>query len=67
MTMEKKVYIAPAIELFEMESEGCLLQASAQIGSGTQTIGDGDGDGFVDAMSNKRQPNNTPWSSSPWE
>lgn len=66
MTMEKKVYIAPAIELFAIESEGCLL-TSPGVGTGRSTIGDGDNDGFVDAMSNKRQPNNTPWSSSPWE
>lgn len=66
MTMEKKVYIAPAIELFEIESEGCLL-TSPGVGTGSGEIGDSDGDGFVDVLSNKRQPNNTPWSSSPWE
>ena len=59
--MEKKVYIAPAIELFEMESEGCLLQGSVEMQTGT---GEYDAAG---ALSNKREPNNAPWGSSPWE
>ena len=67
MTMEKKVYIAPAIELYEIESEGCLLTTSPGVGTGSGEIGDKDGDGYVDDLSNKRQPNNAPWSSSPWE
>ncbi len=66
--MEKKVYIAPAIELYEFETEGCLLDTSGPgVGTGSGTIGDSDGDGYGDFLSNKRQPNNTPWSSSPWE
>ena len=60
MTMEKKVYIAPAIELFDIESEGCLLQASTQIGTGS---GEQDAGG---ALSNKREPE-APWDKSPWE
>ena len=68
MTMEKKVYIAPAIELFDIESEGCLLTTSPEIGTGNEEIKDEDGDGYLDGvLSNKRQPNNAPWSSSPWE
>ena len=59
--MEKKVYIAPAIELYEFETEGCLLEGSLLITTGT---GEMDADG---ALSNKREPNNAPWSSSPWE
>lgn len=61
MTMEKKVYIAPAIELYEFETEGCLLESSVLIGKGE---GEYDAGG---ALSNKREPNNAPWSSSPWE
>lgn len=59
MTMEKKVYIAPAIELYEFETEGCLLDLS-QIGTGS---------GYQDAggaLSNKREPE-APWDKSPWE
>ena len=59
--MEKKVYIAPAIELFEIESEGCLLKGSVLITTGTDEL---DASG---ALSNKREPNNAPWGSSPWE
>lgn len=61
MTMEKKVYIAPAIELFEIESEGCLLEGSILMKTGTGEMNAGD------ALSNKREPNNAPWGSSPWE
>lgn len=66
--MIKKEYIAPAIELFEIESEGSILQASS-IGVGVATIKNDDGTTSVveadaaDALSNKRQP----WGSSPWE
>ncbi|MBR4128574.1 MAG: hypothetical protein IKT92_03775 [Bacteroidaceae bacterium] len=59
--MEKKVYIAPAIELFEMESEGCLLQGSVVMLTGTDQVN------ADEALSNKREPNNAPWGSSPWE
>lgn len=65
--MEKKVYIAPAIELFEIESEGCLLNGSVVVGAAidknTQQIIEVDAGG---ALTNKREPGN-PWSSSPWE
>lgn len=67
MTMEKKVYIAPAIELFEFETEGCLLNGSVVVGvakdKNTQQVIEVDAGG---ALTNKREPGN-PWSSSPWE
>jgi hypothetical protein len=59
--MEKKVYIAPAIELYEFETEGCLLEGSILVRKGE---GEYDAAG---ALSNKREPNNAPWGSSPWE
>lgn len=59
----KKVYIIPAIEIFEMEAEKVV--ALSKIETGKDEIEDGDGDGFVDAMSNKRRPG-SPWSSS-WD
>ena len=61
--MMKKVYIIPAIEIFEMEAEKVV--ALSKIETGEDEIGDGDDDGFVDAMSNKRRPN-SPWNSSNW-
>jgi hypothetical protein len=61
--MMKKVYIIPAIEIFEMEAEKVV--ALSKIETGKDEIEDGDGDGFVDAMSNKRRPG-SPWSSS-WD
>lgn len=59
--MEKKVYIAPAIELFEFETEGCLLEGSVLMNTGTGQVN------ADDALTNKREPNNAPWGSSPWE
>ena len=64
--MEKKVYIAPAIELFEIESEGSILQGSVIV-----TVAKDDGGNYIEtdagnALTNKREPGN-PWSSSPWE
>jgi hypothetical protein len=57
--MEKKVYIAPAIELYEFETEGCLLDLSQiETGQGEQDAGG--------ALSNKREPE-APWDKSPWE
>ena len=64
--MEKKVYIAPAIELYEFETEGCLLGGSVIVGvakDDNQQVIEVDAGG---ALSNKREPGN-PWSSSPWE
>lgn len=64
--MEKKVYIAPAIELFEIESEGCLLKGSVVVGvarDDNQQLIEVNAD---EALTNKREPGN-PWSSSPWE
>lgn len=61
--MMKKVYIIPAIEIFEMETEKVVALSKIETGEGE--IEDGDGDGFVDAMSNKRRPN-SPWNSSNW-
>lgn len=61
--MMKKVYIIPAIEIFEMEAEKVV--ALSKIETGKDEIEDGDGDGFVDAMSNKCRPG-SPWSSS-WD
>lgn len=61
--MEKKVYIAPTIELFEIESEGSILQGSVIV-----TVAKDDEGNYIEtdaenALSNKRQP----WGSSPWE
>ena len=61
--MMKKVYIIPAIEIFEMEAEKVVALSKIETGDGE--IEDEDGDGFVDAMSNKRRPN-SPWNSSNW-
>ena len=61
--MMKKVYIIPAIEIFEMETEKVVALSKIETGEGE--IEDGDDDGFVDAMSNKRRPN-SPWNSSNW-
>ena len=67
--MMKKVYIIPAIEIFEMEAEKVVALSKIETGDGEieegQVWEDGDGDGFVDAMSNKRRPN-SPWNSSNW-
>lgn len=67
--MMKKVYIIPAIEIFEMETE--KVAALSKIETGKDEIGDSDDDGFVDAMSNKRRPNSlwnsSNWSSSSWD
>lgn len=65
--MKKKVYLAPTIELFEFETEGCLLEGSLRFGTAidkdTQQVIEVDAAG---ALTNKREPGN-PWSSSPWE
>lgn len=63
----KKTYIHPEFELFEVETEGAILQGSINMG------GDTDGDGEEDRvnpdgsdwedLTNKR----TPWGTSPWE
>ena len=62
--MIKKEYIAPAIELFDMEMEGNILQGSIGVGvardKDTNQVIEADA---ADALSNKRQP----WGSSPWE
>lgn len=64
--MKKKVYLAPTIELFEFETEGCLLSGSVKVGvakDSNQQVIEVDAAG---ALTNKREPGN-PWSSSPWE
>ena len=61
--MMKKEYIIPTIEIFEMETEH--VAALSNVGTGEGEVGDGDDDGYVDAMSNKRRPN-SPWNSSNW-
>ena len=61
--MNKKEYIAPAIELFEIESEGSILQGSISVGAAKNGQGEMIEVGAEDALSNKRQP----WGSSPWE
>jgi hypothetical protein len=61
--MMKKKYILPSIEVFEMETESVAALSKVETGSGE--VGDGDDDGYVDAMSNKRRPG-SPWSSS-WD
>lgn len=59
----KKKYILPSIEIFEMETEKVVALSKVETGDGD--VGDDDGDGFVDAMSNKRR-SGSPWSSS-WD
>ena len=61
--MNKKEYIAPAIELFDMETEGNILQGSIGVGAAKNDQGQMIEVGAEDALSNKRQP----WGSSPWE
>lgn len=61
--INRKKYILPTVELFYMETEH--LAVFSQIGSGEGEVGDDDGDGYVDAMSNKRRPS-SPWNSSNW-
>ena len=46
-----------------METEKVVALSKVETGDGD--VGDDDGDGFVDAMSNKRRPG-SPWSSS-WD
>ncbi len=59
----KKKYIHPSIEIFEMETEKVVALSKVETGDGE--VGDGDDDGYVDAMSNKRRQG-SPWSSS-WD
>ena len=63
MYMQKKVYVAPNFEVYNMEPESMLADSIKFEG------GDGFGEtDFSDPkdMSNKRQPD-APWSKSPWE
>ena len=57
----KKVYISPALEVIETESEGVIAD-SVKIDGGT---GGGTDGGFTEETK-KRQPG-TPWGSAPWE
>ena len=58
MNMIKKQYIAPTVDVIEMEAEN-MLALSAETGSGSQS--------GADAMSNKRQqPTVNTWSSTNW-
>lgn len=56
----KKEYIAPAIELFDMEAESMIATSP---GVGGDLSGNGDYDGGE--WTNKRQPS-SPWNSSNW-
>ena len=58
MNMIKKQYIAPTVDVIEMEAEN-MLALSAETGSGSQS--------GAGAMSNKRQqPTVSTWSSTNW-
>lgn len=57
MIMTKKLYIAPAIEVINMEAEN-MLALSVQTGNGTKNASY--------ALSNKREPAVSTWSSSNW-
>ena len=58
MNMIKKQYIAPTVDVIEMEAEN-MLALSAETGNGSQS--------GAGAMSNKRQqPTVNTWSSTNW-
>ena len=66
----KKKYVNPTLEVFDYIPEGQILSPSkfsVDMGGGSDgssgTVGDKDNDGFVDGMTNKRNP----WGTSPWE
>lgn len=58
----KKVYISPALEIIETESEGVIAGSDIKIDGGI----DGGADGGFTEETKKRQPG-TPWGSAPWE
>ena len=62
--MQKKVYVVPSFDVFELEGEPILTGA----GSFTESLNPGNEEEENDSgkMSNKRQPS-APWSKSPWE
>lgn len=65
--MQKKIYVAPNLEVIETESESIMVTTSP---GGTTNFDENDF-GQTDKnestdMSNKRQPD-APWSKSPWE
>lgn len=60
--MQKKIYVAPNFEVYNMEPESMLANSFENTLDPENTEEEND----VNNMSNKRQPN-APWSKSPWE
>ena len=58
--MSKKYYIAPTIEIFDVEAE--LMIAT----SPSADVGSGEIENPEDILTNKRQPASSPWDSSNW-
>lgn len=55
--MTKKLYIAPTIEVINMEAEN-MIAVSIRTGEGTMNASE--------ALSNKREPGVSTWSSNNW-
>lgn len=58
-TMIRNEYIAPAVEVFEVEAEHMMIATSPYVDSRLEEDNDTE-------WTNKREPN-TPWGKSPWE
>ncbi len=64
MYMQKKTYVVPSFDVFELEGEPILTGAESFTGSLNPDNEEDEND--PGKMSNKRQPS-APWSKSPWE